>query len=594
MRQWIDKIRSISIGKIGIFANIKKMNISRKLYTSYFFVIGCLIIVGLFSIYVGEQMKRENQVLFEERMASVSQVSELNAKIDKLNGAAASLLLADITTQEDVKVLLQERQELEELVASLGQGRASYKIEAAEWDQFISNWDAYNELLGELILFFQASEERTITNSSSAAIMFKNQMMLKLSGIRELTSNWVALNQQMADSSYESSRQLQQTLFVVTMIMVSVSAVISIFVVRSVARSILRPLHIVVRAANEMASGHVGHKVELNQSDELGQLAASFNRMSDHLSSLIKQTKGLVGQVVNSLGELDVSASETTKAANHIAASIQEISSGAKLQAASAESNMSASLEMQRGIQDIVSATKHVTVSSQQAADQASEGNATIEQTIHQMHVIRTSVGTTQQVIRHLGERSEAVNSIVKVISQISNQINLLALNAAIEAARAGEAGKGFSVVASEVRKLAEQSAASSKEINSIIAEIQNDVGQSVHSIDQAAGDVQAGIQVVQDASTKFTSIIQAVTEVTSKLEDASSITSEISSRTNQVMEAIEETKAVTEQSFDNVRSVASVSEQQLAAMEDIMNSTKNLSELAKELEESMNQFHMD
>lgn len=228
---------------------------------------------------------------------------------------------------------------------------------------------------------------------------------------------------------------------------------------------------------------------------------------------------------------------------------------------------------------------------SSQAIGKAKDGEVLVQQTVKQIQAINRSVEESGEVIKSLDTRSKEIGNITSVIASISEQTNLLALNAAIEAARAGEHGKGFTVVAEEVRKLAEQSQHSSAQIANLIAEIQEDMKRSNHSFDQVADDVEGGLRVIKETETNFQEILTFMEKLTDKIKQLVTATEDISTSTGEVAVSIAGVAQVSADTSSQTQNVAASTEEQLASMEEIASSAQALSQLAEELQQLMSQF---
>ena len=207
---------------------------------------------------------------------------------------------------------------------------------------------------------------------------------------------------------------------------------------------------------------------------------------------------------------------------------------------------------------------------SHHTTTQAEEGGKAVTNTVNQMNSIHESIMESNAMIKSLYERSKDISSILDVITGIADQTNLLALNAAIEAARAGEHGKGFAVVADEVRKLAEQSQQSAKEISEIVQGIQKDTESSVQLMTRVTGDVQAGVQVSNEAIEKFNQILQSTKEITPQMEDVSATAQQMSASVQEVTSIANELAVIAKGNATTSEEVAASSEEQLASMEEI------------------------
>lgn len=192
------------------------------------------------------------------------------------------------------------------------------------------------------------------------------------------------------------------------------------------------------------------------------------------------------------------------------------------------------------GIGIVDTSLQEVVESFVDASSQSEEGIQVINKGIKQMAIIRENFGTVIQAIKRLDEKSAEIKNIVEMITRISKQTNLLALNAAIEAARAGEKGKGFTVVASEVRKLAEQSSNAAISIGTIIHSIQTEISQTGEIIQKVNSDVELGESVITDAGETFNGIYSNIEEVSNQIMSISASMEEVFTATRSLISNID------------------------------------------------------
>jgi methyl-accepting chemotaxis protein len=177
------------------------------------------------------------------------------------------------------------------------------------------------------------------------------------------------------------------------------------------------------------------------------------------------------------------------------------------------------------------------------------------------MEEIKSRTQASANKILALGERSQQIGQVLSIINSIADQTKILALNAAIEAARAGEAGKGFSVVAIEIRKLAESVVDSTGEIGSIMTEIQSSANDLVISTEQELRQVQGGVDLAHSTGDSLDRILELVEQTTVAAKEISAATQQQKSATDQVVKAMREVAAVAQQTAAGSRQVASAAE---------------------------------
>ncbi len=239
------------------------------------------------------------------------------------------------------------------------------------------------------------------------------------------------------------------------------------------ARNIALPMKTFSEVTMKITNGDLTKKVVVNSKDELGELAKSFNIMIWSIQSLMKG--------IRSAGyEIDSSATE--------------INQGASQQAAGAAEQSSTVTEVSTTVEELSQTAGRIAENAQNLTKSA-------EETLKGMAGVKSNVDHVAKKILALGEKSQSIGNITKLIDELSDRINLLALNAAIEAARAGEAGRGFAVVAAEVGKLAERSAESTSDIRQLIGEIQSEMNSTIMGVEETTKWTDKGLEMVGDTA---------------------------------------------------------------------------------------------
>ena len=309
------------------------------------------------------------------------------------------------------------------------------------------------------------------------------------------------------------------------------------------------------------------------------------------LTEILINLKSTSNRVVQTSEDLAASVSHTIMASDHITEKMEEVAHGTEQQSLASKESATAMDEMAIGIQKVAQSANVVSEQSNSTVKEARIGEKSIEDTVKQMDLISNSVHNLSSTITLLGEKSQQIDEILKVITTISEQTNLLALNAAIEAARAGEHGKGFAVVADEVRKLAEQSRTSAKEITELIREIQTDTDNAVEAMRIGTRDVENGLEIVHHTGTIFNNILTASEAVAIQIEEMSAIAQEMSASSEQVSASVDEVARIATTNAENTHSIAVSTKEQSGALKDISNVSTNLNSLAVELQELIHKF---
>jgi len=290
-------------------------------------------------------------------------------------------------------------------------------------------------------------------------------------------------------------------------------------------------------ASRQMAGGDLAVRLESTSRDEIRLVEDSFNVMAESFSQLIAQVKEGAGQVLDASAQLNTATRQVQTASENQAA---------------AASSMAASVEQ------MTVAIDHVAHSAESARDMTTaagetsrQGARTVESVVAEMERIAETVNESARMIDSLGSQSEQISGIVGVIREIADQTNLLALNAAIEAARAGEQGRGFAVVADEVRKLAERTASSTREIAGKVQAIQQGTSAAVLSMRSGVDRVAEGVEQARKAGASMAQVesgalrvVESVGDISLSLREQSSASTELAKNVEQIAQMSEENSA--------------------------------------------------
>ncbi|MBS3956753.1 MAG: methyl-accepting chemotaxis protein [Clostridiales bacterium] len=310
----------------------------------------------------------------------------------------------------------------------------------------------------------------------------------------------------------------------------------------------IKPLESVVTSVKAACQGEIGYKVELNTPDEFGVLARSYNQMLDLIVYLIRQTQE--------------SSKRLAQSSNEILSATEQQASGSAEQAASISQTTATMEELAATYRQIADNANQVVSMAEASLGSAEKGQHAVMNTLKAMEDIRLRSQSSANKILSLGERSQQIGQVLSIINSIADQTKILALNAAIEAARAGEAGKGFSVVAVEIRKLAESVVESTGEISTIMTEIQGAANELVIATEQELKQVQSGVELAHMTGENLDQIVEMVEQTTIAAKEISGATQQQKSATDQVVKAMREVAAVAQQTAAGSRQVAASAEQ--------------------------------
>jgi methyl-accepting chemotaxis protein len=314
-----------------------------------------------------------------------------------------------------------------------------------------------------------------------------------------------------------------------------------------VGQRMIEPLDHVVASVKSACQGEIGRKVDVDSDDEFGVLARSYNQMVDLIVYLIKQTQE--------------SSKRLAESSSEILSATEQQASGSAEQAASISQTTATMEELAATYRQIADNANQVVNMAEASLGSAESGQQAVLNTLTSMEQIKNRAQNSANKILTLGERSQQIGQVLSIINNIADQTKILALNAAIEAARAGEAGKGFSVVAIEIRKLAESVVDSTGEISTIMTEIQSAANDLVLSTEQELKQVQEGFDLANVTGESFDQILEMIEQTTMSAKEISAGTQQQRSATEQVVKAMKEVAIVAQQTAAGSRQVASAAE---------------------------------
>ncbi|WP_284642470.1 methyl-accepting chemotaxis protein [Paenibacillus silviterrae] len=356
-------------------------------------------------------------------------------------------------------------------------------------------------------------------------------------------------------------------------------------------RLIVSPVVRLTRDIQKVQEGDLRTREEVKGRDEIHRLAQAFRTMVTVLREMIQEIQRSVQDLRQSTRVHAESAEATSISNQRINAYLAEVAGTAKRQVQCSEETFKSMNEVGAGVQRVADSLSVSATAAQEASAAARSGNGLIREAVRQMESIQASAQGMAKDVDYLTEHSGQVRQIIDVIRAISTQTNLLALNAGIEAARAGEHGKGFAVVADEVRKLAVQSEESAARINELIDAILTSTEKVVKGFNAETQEVEAGLVVVAKAGEAFERIVNEVDKVAAQIQEVSAVSEEIAAGTEQVLASADETDRLIRYTSEQFHGISQASEEQLAAMQQMTDSTEHLKMMSERLEQLTRRF---
>lgn len=510
-----------------------------------------LITVGAIGLFAANDLDEALGYSNERTIPSIQTIYQLKSSQQVL---AVGIYKHILSTQPEQ--MAEQEKAIDAAQNSMKESLAKYEqmVRTAQGKELLK---AEKEATTQYLNMIPALVEKSRANDKDGALAHTTQMAAAREKLVGLIDKHVALNGEDAQKHAElaeSNAHLGFSLTIaITLLATIVIGAISFMTVRSVNRSISS-----MRYAIDRIEGELDFTVhaEVIGNDEISSVSTALNR--------------LVVKLRNSLLAISASTHKVSEASAQLALASNQVAAASAHQSDSASSMAASVEEMTVSITHVSDRSSEAHALSAESGRYAQEGESVISQTVDDINQIANSVGQASERISKLEASSAQISSIVSVIKEVAEQTNLLALNAAIEAARAGEQGRGFAVVADEVRKLAERTSASTKEIATMIDSIGSFSKEAVESMTHAVSLVETGVERAGNANEAIKKIGKGSLHAVTMVEEITSAIREQSQASNTIASSVE--------------SIAQMAEESSAAAQNSADSARHLDELAREM----------
>jgi methyl-accepting chemotaxis protein len=566
----------------------KNLKISMKLSTLVIAaIISMCLMITVSAIYMSK-LSNNAEYVYENHLIPITILDQIRINTRAIDTYSMEMIISNDSSviEETIQKTTKKINETNDLL-----------IKYDQKDLTVQEQEGLNEikqLFNKYVLKVTELQSFTSSNTKETMYAFYNSDVREIRQALNKTADQMGqFNNESAKLINQSNKKSEKTAILVS---ISIAMIFTIFFITLsiwMIKLITGPIITLQQLMQEGAKGNLSVEGNYQSLDEIGSLNNAFNDMIYGLKTLIVKINSTTDQLATSSEELMINASETSKATEIVASTMEDMVIRIETQSNSISETRDIMSSLAEGTQQIAFNAQSVATTAIDTSTKAADGNKFVYKTVNQMKSINQSVDKLSIVVQELVIRSNEIGQIIESITKIASQTNLLALNASIEAARAGTHGKGFAVVAEEVRKLAEDTSLSAHKIGNLINLIQSDTKKLYTSMKDTTSEVLSGIELVQETGEVFRDIEESIYKITAEIEEVSASVQQLSSNTEQTkfeMDIISRNLTV---STSNILNVSASTEEQFASMEEISSAANSLAFTAQELQNEVDKFKL-
>jgi len=543
-------------------------------------------IIGFFSTNRMASMNDDNRLLYNENLIPLTQISSMRGTFSNIR-----ISVRDYSSKQDVKLpdsIQADYKKITDLIHSYSSSRANY-IKNTQNDEAMHVKNITKQLSLYLSTWEDAKEEID-TNGILSDTKFDELDLIGTDLYASLTA-LKEMNEQEAKSANNNSLQTYEgsnkTIFYLFIFVVVIFVFIGVITVISIKRSAKE----MIALLNSVANGDFTLKIDQGYQNEFGLMKKALTNTVEDIKSMILTVKEKSKHIEHQADNLGIVFEEMSAATQSVSQSINEVAKGTSSQSENLADITSILDDFQIEMDSIVISINEVAESAGHVDGMAKDSSTKMTVLSDSIIEVNSAAKVLKDKISNLESSINKISNITNLINGIADQTNLLALNASIEAARAGEAGKGFSVVAEEIRKLAEQSKLSSENINRLVMEISSETKDMVNTSDDMIKDVNDQMEVTNTSVISFKNIIRAINDIIPKMQSINGSMGKLQKNQGIILDKVQGASAVAQEVAAAAEEISSSSQQMNASAEEVSTSANQLGAISKDVIVEIDKF---
>ncbi|MDW8802822.1 methyl-accepting chemotaxis protein [Clostridium sp. A1-XYC3] len=432
-----------------------------------------------------------------------------------------------------------------------------------------------------------------IKSTPSGVTELKTSKGTNVFSYSKLSNGWILLMSVPESEVFKQLNSLVVLIIAIIIIGVILSSIFALYIGKKLSAPIIHSTELINRVAGLDLSyddTSISDKL-LNNNDETGVMSRAVLNLRKELVEIIQTLQENSKEVTQYSESLSRSTEETNASVDSVSRTLEELAKGAQEQARSSQLGTEKLEDLADEIRISVSSSNKVKEFSNEVKNANNLGTTSMEKLIEKFTINNEVTEKLSTNIDSLSNKSEYIGEIVNTIQAIAEQTNLLALNAAIEAARAGETGRGFAVVAEEIRKLSEQTSNSTKEIYSIVSQIQLEINTAKNNMDDGESAIKEANLAVSESNKAFKLIESAIQNTLDQIDILVENIEKVDRDKIEVISSIQEVSAISEESAAATEEISASMDEQSRAIGNISGTAEQLNNIADKLEQVINKF---